>query len=350
MVNLAQNKNLPIANLAACFNNTTTPYKFYWLLSILNEVEKGNLKIYKRDLYTKMISTAWYTVNYFHVSFGIHDKLQEAIKFIKDVEKLNIDAKRNEIEKVLNSTNNKSTLKQLSHFNNNVPHWFLSPWFPKRTEKEICKLSKENRTKSLYALNDDFIQMNPIWINYLVENSKILKDFCYWNLTTYLQKRNPNVPAISNKLIQPVIRKPLTKQKNKFWDIVIREQGGIKCIYTGKKIKLGDYALDHFVPYGFVSHDLIWNLIPADKVFNSSKSDKLPSIEKYFNPFFNLQKTAIEIINAKSPKNIFLEDYLTIFPDINEISALPNSFTKEKFKEKIQPLITIASNNGFEFL
>jgi hypothetical protein len=45
-----------------------------------------------------------------------------------------------------------------------------------------------------------------------------------------------------------------------------------------------------------------------------------------------------------------LEDYLTIFPDINEISALPISFTKEKFKEKIQPLITIASNNGFEFL
>ena len=27
-----------------------------------------------------------------------------------------------------------------------------------------------------------------------------------------------------------------------------------------------------------------------------------------------------------------------------------DKFTKEKFKEKIQPLITIASNNGFEFL
>ena len=350
MVNLPHNKNLPIANLAACFNNTTTPYKFYWLLSILNEVETGNLKIYKRDLYTKMISTAWYTVNYFHVSFGNQDKLQEAIKLIKDAENLNIDAKRTEIEKVLNSTNNKSTIKQLSHFNKNVPHWFLSPWFPKKTEKEIYKLSKEDRTKCLYGLYDDFIQMNPIWINYLVENSKILKDFCYWNLSLYLQKRNPNVPDIPNKLIQPATRKALTQQRSKFWDIVIKEHGGLKCIYTGKTIKIGEYAVEHFVPYSFVSHDLIWNLIPADKIFNSSKSDKLPSIDKYFNPFFNIQKTAIEIINAKSPKNIFLEDYLTIFPDINDISVLPISFTKEKFKEKIQPLITIASNNGFEFL
>jgi 5-methylcytosine-specific restriction endonuclease McrA len=202
----------------------------------------------------------------------------------------------------------------------------------------------------LYGLYDDFIQINPIWINYLVENSKILKDFCYWNLSLYLQKRNPNVPDIPNKLIQPATRKALAQQRSKFWDIVIKEHGDLKCIYTGKTIKIGEYAVEHFVPYSFVSHDLIWNLIPADKVFNSSKSDKLPSIEKYFNPFFNLQKTAIEIINAKSPKNIFLEDYSTIFPDINEISALPNSFTKEKFKEKIQPLITIASNNGFEFL
>jgi len=88
---------------------------------------------------------------------------------------------------------------------------------------------------------------------------------------------------------------------------------------------------------------LIWNLIPADKFFNSSKSDKLPPLEKYFNPFFALQKSAVEIVNKKSPKNKLLEDYLTIFPDLN-------NFTSEKFKERIQPLITIASNNGFEFL
>jgi hypothetical protein len=60
--------------------------------------------------------------------------------------------------------------------------------------------------------------------------------------------------------------------------------------------------------------------------------------------------TAIEIVMEKSPKNKFLEDYLTIFSDLDEVKSLPEYITKVKYKERIQPLITIASNNGFEFL
>jgi hypothetical protein len=31
-------------------------------------------------------------------------------------------------------------------------------------------------------------------------------------------------------------------------------------------------------------------------------------------------------------------------------SSLSEYFTKEKFKDRLQPLITIASNNGFEYM
>jgi hypothetical protein len=152
------------------------------------------------------------------------------------------------------------------------------------------------------------------------------------------------VPDIPNKLIKSAVRNNLTRQRIQFWDLVFAELGSVKCIYTGQKLTIGNYAVEHFIPYNFVSHDLIWNLIPADKSFNSSKSDKLPPLEKYFNPFFALQKSAVEIVSKKSPKNRFLDDYLTIFPDIEK------NFSKEKFREIIQPLITIASNNGFEFM
>jgi hypothetical protein len=102
--------------------------------------------------------------------------------------------------------------------------------------------------------------------------------------------------------------------------------------------------VEHFIPHSFVSHNLIWNLIPADPSFNSSKNNKLPSMEKYFTSFFSLQKSAVEIIKDKTPRNKLLQDYLVILPDIE------NSFTEVRFKEVFQPLITIASNNGFEFL
>jgi hypothetical protein len=91
-------------------------------------------------------------------------------------------------------------------------------------------------------------------------------------------------------------------------------------------------------------------LIPADKSFNCSKGDKLPSMDKFFTPFFNMQKIAIQIIKEKQPRNKFLEEYLTIFPDIDEVESLSSEITLAKYKDKIQPLITIAHNNGFSFM
>ena len=336
--------NLPVNLLAACFNNTSATYKYYWLLSILQEVEIGNSRIIKKDLFARMISNAWFTVNYFHVSFGKQDLIQVAIERINEIEKIAIDEKQFSVFQKLSSSTNKETQALLRHFNKNVPHWFLSPWFQKMDKSQIYEASQSYTANCLYALNDDSITVNPTWVSYLTSNIRVLKDFCYWNLALFLQSKNPNVPDIPNKIIKPANRSALTKQRKEYWDIVIKELGCIECIYTGEKLTIDNYAVEHFIPYNFVSHDLIWNLIPADKSFNSRKSDKLPIFEKHFSPFYTIQKTAIEIIKVKSPKCKLLEDYLTIFPDIEE------NFNQEKFKETIQPLITIASNNGFEFL
>ena len=112
----------------------------------------------------------------------------------------------------------------------------------------------------------------------------------------------------------------------------------------------GDYAVEHFLPYAFVSHDLTWNLIPADKIFNSSKSDKLPSLEIYFEPYFQLQKLALQTFWSLEPKSKFLEDYLPMIPDLNVLKEFDDYALRERFRETVQPLITIASNNGFEYL
>lgn len=335
---------LPVNLLGACFNNKSTTYKYYWLLSILLSVENGNLKISKRDLFARMISNAWFTINYFQVSFGKQDLIQDAVRLLNGIEGISIDEKRESVYQKLLTTTNSETIKLLWHFNKNVPHWFLSPWFPNTEKAEIYSLSKSLIGDCLYALYDDRIEINPKWVTYLISNTRVLKDFCYWNLCLYLQAKNPNVPDIPNKLIKPATRNNLKKQRIQFWDLVFKELGTIECIYSGEKLSIENYAVEHFIPHSFVSHDLIWNLIPANKSFNSSKSNKLPPFDKYFDSFFALQKTAIEIVDFKSPKNKLLEDYLTIFPNIKE------GFSKDKFKETIQPLLTIASNNGFEFM
>jgi hypothetical protein len=341
---IPEQPDLPVHFLAACFNKTSATYKFYWFLAIVNQVEGGKTTITKRELFADMIAHAWYTVNYFRVSFGKQDKLQHAINRIIQAENLTIDADRLNIFKKLAVTQDRGTLRELNYFNAEVPHRFLSPWFPAADMHQAYKASQSYYNNCLYALHKDHIDINPVWIKYLQQHAKILRNFCYWNLAVYLQAKNPNVPDIPNKLIKLPVRKALTEQR-KFWDIVIAELGGVDCIYTNSRLTVGNYAVEHFLPYAFVSHDLIWNLIPADKSFNSSKSDRLPQLDKYFDAYFGLQQSAIEVITHKAPKNKFLEDYLTIVPNLD-----PAYFSAQRLRDQIEPLVTIARNNGFEYL
>ena len=76
------------------------------------------------------------------------------------------------------------------------------------------------------------------------------------------------------------------------------------------------------------------------------KSDKLPLLDKYFDKFYSLQKTAYEIVKSHNSKNKYLEEYLSIFPDLDSNSGLDYL----RYKETIQPLITIARNNGFSYM
>lgn len=348
---LPVSSHLPVHLLASCFNYRSATYKYYWFLSILELLEKGESVIPKRRIFASMIANSWYTVNYFHLSFGQLDKLQTAIKLIRDVEHIPIDENRDVIVEVLTSSSNKATLNTLNYFDRQVPHWFLSPWFPKETNvKRIYSATQVFENKALYALHRDFIEINPEWENYLRENVGILKDFCYWNLAIFLQSRNPNVPDIPNKLIKPAVRNNLTKQRREFWDIVIGSNGPQECIYTHKQLSLGDYAVEHFIPYAFVSHDLIWNLIPADKSFNSSKGDRIPRFETHFTPFVELQLKGVHTVREVKPDNRYLQEYLTIFPDLSVIGNLPEQAIRERFQHVIQPLITIALNNGFEYM
>jgi hypothetical protein len=349
-MHLPDQEDLPIHLLAACFNSKSTTYKYYWLLSILKFVEKGEGRIPKLDLFAKMIASSWYTINYANVSFGQQDKFQEAIEELRETEGISINEKEDEIVRILLRTKKNETLRRLWHFDSQVPHWFMSPWFPKMNEKYIKEASKSFENDCFYALYPSEIVINPKWTTYLARNVLILKHFCFWNLVLYLEKRNPNVPNIPNKLQRPTKRDSLANQRKNFWDVVINELGSVECIYTGEKLTVGSYAVEHFIPHAFVSHDLIWNLIPANASFNSSKSNKLPLLEKYFDPFFSLQRQAIEIVKAKTPNSKHLLEYLTIFPDLDEITSLPQNFTKEKFRDRLLPLVTIASNNGFQFM
>ncbi len=342
MINLPEDLNVSVKKLSSCFNNTSTSYKFYWFLAILESVSNQKTQITKKELFCRMISQCWYTVNYFHISLGVQDKLQYAIIRLKEIENLDIDSKSELIFEKLFFSSNKETSEILKHFDANVPFKFLSPWLGSGKQNDVYHISQENYGLPPYALYKDFILIQPAWFNYFFENLGLLKSFCYWHLTRFVQAKNPNVPDISSKLIRPDKRSSLNKHKKEFWDIVISKEQSIECIYTNNELLIGNYDVEHFIPFQFLAHDLMWNLIPAHPTFNRKKGDKLPKLDLYFDKFYQTQMKAIQIIKERNEKNKFLEDYLSVFSSLE--------INEQKYRECIEPLITLASNNGFQFM
>ncbi|MFZ5515370.1 MAG: HNH endonuclease domain-containing protein [Candidatus Zhuqueibacterota bacterium] len=362
IITLPKHNKLAIDKLSACFNNTTNSYKFYWFLAILNIVKISQKTILSfNEIFGNMISTVWYPVNYFQLSFGKLDRLSEITLFIKNYLNLpeNID-KFELLKKILNSSHIEIT-KEINKLAKYVPYRFLRPFFEKnlmgRLDKQlhilIIELSKKNfdneYNPSLYRFIEfpEFgIEINEEWFIYLNQHNYILEGFTYWHLLQYLQNKNPNVPNIAGKLFQPK-KRDLIKAK-RYWNIVFNITKTINCIYSKESIGTENLSLDHFLPWRFVTHDLNWNIIPTTKKVNSAKGDFLPNMKLYFDDFAKLQYEGFQIISSiEKPK--LLEDYSILFKEnnIENIRALSYNDFKTKLFDTISPQIQIAQNMGF---
>lgn len=346
---LPQNNRLPIPCLAGIFSNTTATYKFYWFVAMLDIlVKERKTRMSFWEIIAGMVSESWYPIHYFKLSFGKSDSLFKQSLDIQQEFQISIESDKEKTKKFL-LEHLDDTKNFLRVFSINVPYRFLSPWIKYTNDEDVIRKSQKFENQCLYAINSnrDEIVINEIWVDYLAENYAILRDFAFWNLTQFIQKRNPNVPDVSSKLIKPIQRDSLTKQ-HKFWNTYIETVGSINCIYTGKRIFARQYDLDHFVPWSFVSHNLLWNLDPADSSINSSKSNNLPPLEMYLKPFANVQQKALKTLYAKNPSNSILEDYLMVYDSISDLTELSESDFYNVFRKTFSPMVQIAENMGFK--
>lgn len=353
MANIPQSDFLTTKNLSQVFNNTTATYKFYWFLSILqmhNEEEAFRMSVW--DLAIRMVANAWFPIHYFHLSFGLMDSLQKIVTELQWETGLPMDARKEDVIACLTASLNKPAIKNLLRtLTLNVPYRFISPWIKYTNDADVIERSHSYENGCLYSLQKSktefYITINPIWSKYLQDYYGILTDFINWNLTLFLQARNPHIPNIPNKLARPAERTSLSKQR-KFWDDVIKIGGNIRCIYTGKEIHQGSFAVDHFMPWSFVAHDQLWNLIPADNSINSSKSDKLPPLDKYLELLATEHRKAIRIYLEAGKKESALDDFSSLGYTPRDLLQLNRERFLTAYQQTFTPLYQIAQNMGYE--
>lgn len=344
--------------LGQVFNDTTNSYKFLWYLAILSLLRKGNSSLVSMaDVFTEMAIIAWHPVSLYRLSLGRLDTLQEVVRHIALKSGLQPNATPDAVRKFINGCDEAKT--RLAYFKRHVPTRFLSPWFADKLRgapdyqrdsliEQLAKDSQKTPFATPYFLDGKDIRINDSWRTFLVENMSVMQAFGEYHLAIYLQARNPNVPGVVNKLHAPTERQLTTARE--FWQLVRAEfekSGNSKrfCdIYTDQP--LGEsFAIDHFLPWSFVVHDLLWNLTPVGLRTNSSKSDALPDLNLYLPRLAKLHFRAIEIAK-KRPK--LAEDYTDCFKqDTAGLLALGEDGFTVKYREVMVPLAQIAVNQGF---
>ncbi len=350
---IPQSEILTTNRLGKIFNNTVATYKYFWFVSILQiHAKSENSKIDVWDIVIRMVANAWYPIHYFRLSFGKSDSLFNIVMEIQRITQIPIDANADTIiDGINNRMDDREIKRQLNILTLNVPYRFLRPWVDTSDDREMIFRSQTLENGCLYSLfkdnSDFFIVLNPAWDKYLHNHYNILVNFAYWNLTLFLQVRNPNVPAIPNKLIRPETRNSLTRQHH-YWDLVINLRGAIHCIYTGKELHPADYDLDHFIPWSFVSHDLLWNLIPSDGSINSSKNNKLPDLNFYLPKLAYLQHHSLQTVIKANKEPKVLEDYISLGYTAKELADMSDEHFMEIFERTFNPINQIALNMGFE--
>ena len=288
---LPYSEELNIEYLGRLFDNTSECYKFFWFKAIVSNIKKDKLEIPYEDLVDEMIADAWYMVTEYRLNLGPKDTLEAIVNLIKEKYPLiKSSEEKSKIIKLLRETDDKEIKSKKRTLTYNVPYRIQAPFLKDMKGKDwnvgegklVDRINQERRLMYYFTELQGLqtkILINKDWAEYIIRNQEIINGWLEYNMILYLQKRNPSVPGIADKLYPPQERK-LEKIK-KYWKLILTIEP-VHEIYGNNVLTENDISIDHFVPWSYVAHDEMWNLNPTTKSINSSKSNNLPDWDTYF--------------------------------------------------------------------
>ena len=294
-------------------------YKFYWLEAIVRLISENITETTFEAIIDEMIANAWYSVREFHVHLSglksdgsVGDGLERTILLLSELSNLPANASRLEIKNEI-ARYNPELKKYKEQLTNMVPYRALAGFFLKTEEiaewGSIVRMTayirkiNEQIMPLPYILGDSSklkkqVIFHPDWIEMIKDNTVSILGWIQYEKVKWLQNNNPEVPGLVYKLapMDEKMRK-LGKVRNLWKGILDLTQ--IRDVFTEQEIQQGSYDVDHFVPWSFVMNDELWNLMPMDPSLNSSKSNRLPRWDPFFDRFASNQYILYGFIHEK---------------------------------------------------
>ncbi len=357
-----------VSVLSQIFDNTTNSYKYLFFLSLLDIIKRRQFDtlspITFQEIIVEMLANAWYPHNYFKLSFGTQDQIANKLDSLNLAITEPILKFRDTDKKLLRKSLQYQNLDDIITFiSRYVPFRLIRPFFAQKTKGlldakvnqtliELCNDEFEI-TKPIYRFDSQYLKdctaivFNQDWIEYIAENYLIVKGWVSWEWLQYIQQRNPNIPNVVNKIFMPQQRDSLSEQ-TKYWKIILANNN-IECIYSKKKLEKERISLDHYLPWSFVAHDQLWNLIPTFPEVNSAKSNNLPSND-YFEDFIRLQHFGLTVSHQNLPESKwykYIDSYINELKLNNTQDLLSLEKLISAYEATIKPLVSLAEIQGF---
>ena len=373
-IDAAYYNSLDIRSFAMMLKDPSFCYKFYWLEAIVGLISRGVTETTFDEIIDEMICNAWYSVREFHIHlsgiFGdgsVKDGLERAVLRLAELSELPAGASKVEIRNEI-KRHQKELQKPKEQLTNMVPYRALAGFFVnagetvnwESTRRLIAYIEAFNRniTPLPYTLGTGSkltkeVHFHPDWIRMIQDNTVSILGWIQFEKVRWLQNNNPEVPGLVYKLAPMDEKMRKLSKVRKLWEGVL-ECREIRDIFTGQPTQLRKYDIDHFIPWSFVMNDELWNLMPMDSSLNSSKSNRLPQWEPFFNRFSENQFVLYELIHEKPGIHKLYEgcwrDNLHSIWAGQELYRPGN--TKEAFntilRKNMQPVYDSARRQGYE--
>jgi hypothetical protein len=124
---------------------------------------------------------------------------------------------------------------------------------------------------------------------------------------------------------RPDNRRPLTWERNQI-EILMMEGRIFECPWTGRKLMVQNYDLDHLLPLSVYPINELWNLVPADPGFNRNKKrDRLPGHSALQTARPRIATAYLHYTNSKALSDVLQQDALTRFNGQINPSDIPGS-------------------------
>ncbi|MBC8122730.1 MAG: hypothetical protein H7Y22_12925, partial [Gemmatimonadaceae bacterium] len=198
-----------------------------------------------------------------------------------------------------------------------------------------------------YLIDGKSIKIHQQWADYFQKHYLIVRSWASWEWLRYMQRYNPNVPAIANKLFAPRERASLADQKK--YCRVITENAPVHCVFSRERIAERAPPLDHYLPWSFVAHDHLWNLIPTLQHVNFSKSNNFPD-SSYHQDFIALQHLGLTTSYQHMPEHTwrkYTEPYMLDLKVSNKDDLLSLEVITNAYQPVLESLSALAKGQGF---